>query len=258
MALIFFDERRQKNHLKRIKAACINKTTLYITDLCNAKTFKVEKSYSSMKVLIPLLSRHEKNEEFLDKAVKGANEVVLLIVIDTDERSKLKAADISSATHFLEEVKKLVGKKRKKCEDLTEWGETRKKIRNTAILNKVDKISLLKQENQWFEEIIKELKEEKEIKNRIQVIEVDLDKPEVENITDFEQGKKTKELSSEKKEIKTKKEKTSEQPKDKNETQKTDYMKETKRIADKILRQGFKSIDSIKKIRFSRNEKEKD
>ncbi|PJA19942.1 MAG: hypothetical protein COX63_01130, partial [Candidatus Diapherotrites archaeon CG_4_10_14_0_2_um_filter_31_5] len=59
-------------------------------------------------------------------------------------------------------------------------------------------------------------------------------------------------------EIKTKKEKTSEQPKDKNETQKTDYMKETKRIADKILRQGFKSIDSIKKIRFSRNEKEKD
>lgn len=197
-----------------------------------------------MKVLIPLLSKNESNEEFLDKAVKGANEVVLLIVIDTDERSKLRASDISSATHFLEEIKKLVGKKRKKCEDLTEWGETGKKIKNTAILNKVDKISILKQENQWFEEILKELKTEKEIKNRIQIIEVDLNKPEIKDVAGFEQEKEAKEMPSEKKEIKTENEKN--------------FMNETKKIADKILKQGFKSIDSIKKIRFSKDEKEED
>lgn len=197
-----------------------------------------------MKVLIPLLSKHEKNEEFLDKAVKGAHEVVLLIVIDTDEKSKLRASDISSSTHFLEEVKKLVGKKRKTCEDLTEWGETAKKIKNTAILNKVDRISILKQENQWFEEIIKELREEKEIKNRIHLIKVDLEKPEVEDMNGSEEDYRTEEEkeepSFEKKDVKTDDEKN--------------VMDETKEIADKILKKGFKSLDSIKKIRFKKEE----
>ncbi len=172
-----------------------------------------------MKVLIPLISKQELNEEFLDKAVKGANEVILLMVIDKED--SLKASDISSSTHFIEEVKKAIGKKRKKCEEFTEWGETTAKIKNTAIINKTDKIALLKQENQWFEDLIENLKKEKELKNRIQVIEVDFEKQ--------------KELEREKKEIERKEK----------EEENTD---ET--LAEKIKKKSFQGLESIKKIRF--------
>lgn len=183
-----------------------------------------------MKVLIPLLTRKELNEEFLDKAVKGANEVVLLMVID--KKDSLKASDISGATHFLEEVKKAIGKKRKKCEDLTEWGETTAKIKNTAILNKVDKISLLKQENQFFEELVEEIKKEKTLKNRIQLIEVK-EETEKEGKEEATEGTE-KEIQEEKKE----------------QENENENLKQIKSIADKILKKGFDSLDSIKKIRF--------
>jgi hypothetical protein len=173
-----------------------------------------------MKVLIPLISRNELNEEFLDKAVKGSNEVLLLLVIDKD--NSLKASDISSSTHFLEEVKKAIGKKRKKCEDFTEWGETKTKIKNTALLNKVDKIALLKQENLFFEELVNELKKEKQLRNRIHVISVEPKKQEAKEGKESIEGKE-----SENKEL-----------------------KQIKSVADKILEKGFKSLDSIKKIRF--------
>jgi len=181
-----------------------------------------------MKVLIPLLSRKELNEEFLDKAVKGANEVFLLMVID--KKDSLKASDISGATHFLEEVKKAIGKKRKKCEDLTEWGETTAKIKNTAILNKIDKISLLKQENQWFEELVEEIKKEKTLKNRIQLIEVSEETEKPKEETEKETEEKTEPPSNEK-----------------------ENLKEIKSIADKILKKGFQGIESIK-IRLKKDE----
>jgi len=210
------------------------------------KLFKAGKPYSDMKVLIPLLSKNEKNEEFLDKAVKGASEVILLMVIDTDEKSRLKAADISSSTHFLEEVKKIIGKKRKKCEEFTEWGETAKKIKNTAMLNRTDRISLLAQENQWFEELIEELKKEKEIKNRIQVIKVDLEKQKQEE--ELKEKQEKKELNEQKAQPETETKKTASQK------AVSDVMKDTKRIAGKILETGFKGIESIKKIRLGKKE----
>ncbi len=188
-----------------------------------------------MKVLIPLLSKNELNEEFLDKAVKGANEVILLMVIDKED--SLKASDISSSTHFLEEVKKAVGKKRKKCEDLTEWGETTAKIKSIAIINKADKIALLKQENQFFEKLVEKLGEEKQLKNRIQIIKVDLEKAKEEE--------KQKEKESQEK---TSKESEKEKP-----TQKLterEEIKQIKSITDKVIKQGFKGIDSIKKIQW--------
>ncbi len=197
-----------------------------------------------MKVLIPLLSKYELNEDFLDKAVKGSSEVILLMVIDAEKGSSLKASDISSSTHFMEEVKKAIGKKRKSCEEFTEWGEPAKKIKNTAIINKADKIALLKQENQWFEKILEELKKEKEIKNRLHVIEVDFQKPEIEDLKDWEENKE-----------KTKKE-NKETEEEKKLVQKKDLINETKKIADKLLKTGFKGIDSIKKIRFKKNKED--
>ncbi len=219
-----------------------------------------------MKVLIPLISRHESNPEFIDKAVKGTEEVLLLIVIDKDD--SLKASDISSSTHFLEEVKKLIGKKRKKCEDLTEWGETKAKIKNTAIINKVDKIVLLKQENQFFEDLIEELKKEKELKNKIELIEIDFEKQEQEqkefedSLNEIEEKtseNKTENAEEEKENIqeeKIKENKTKGENKIKNKTINStekvvkNAMKDTKVIADKLIKQGFKSIDSIKKIKW--------
>lgn len=212
-----------------------------------------------MKVLIPLISRNESNPEFIDKAVKGTDEVLLLIVIDKDD--SLKASDISSSTHFLEEVKKMIGKKRKKCEDLTEWGNTTAKIKSTAIINKVNKIVLLKQENQFFEDLIQELKKEKELKNKIQLIEIDFEKQEQEQ-QEFEDSlngiqEKTKEQSEQKKNSIQKKEEKKETTETGNaiinpSTEKAvkNAMKDTKVIADKLIKQGFKSLDSIKKIKW--------
>ncbi|MFH1895344.1 MAG: hypothetical protein ABIJ74_02040 [archaeon] len=169
-----------------------------------------------MKVLIPLLSRKELNEEFIEKAVKGANEIVLLMIIDTVDSNSLKASDISGATHFMEEVKKAVGKKRKKCEDFTEWGETKTKIKNTAIISRTDKIVFFEQDNQWFKELINKLKEEKEIADKIELIKVEPKEPEKEPEKETEN--------------------------------KEPFNRKT--IADRILKKGFDSLESIKKIRF--------
>ncbi len=189
-----------------------------------------------MKVLIPLLSKQESNEEFIEKAVRKADEVFLLMVIEKQDSGSLKAADISSSTHFLEEVKKIIGKKRKKCEEFTEWGETSTKIRNTAIINKVDKIALLKQENQYFEDLVKKLREEKELSNKIEIIKVELEK------IDETKPEEKQPFLEKKVEQKTeeKKEKISEK----------EEIKKIKSIANQIIKTGFKGIDSIKKFKL--------
>jgi hypothetical protein len=181
-----------------------------------------------MKVLIPLLSRNELNEEFLEKALKGAHEIVLLMVIDKEDSPK--ASDISSSTHFMDEVKKAVGKKRKRCEEFTEWGETPTKIKNTAILNKVDKIVLLKQENQYFENLVEKLSQEKEIKNKIEVIKAELIQESTEKNPE-EQKTKTEQKTEHKwKAIKEEKKESG-----------------LKDLAEEIRKKGFYAFGEIKK-----------
>ncbi|MBU2477402.1 hypothetical protein KKG83_08095 [Candidatus Micrarchaeota archaeon] len=201
-----------------------------------------------MKVLIPLLSRKELNEEFLEKALKGTHEIVLLMVIDKEDSPK--ASDISSATHFMEEVKKAVGKKRKRCEEFTEWGETSTKIKNTAILNKADKIVMLKQENQYFEELVEKLKEDKEIKEKIELIEVKQEVLPEKKETEKQVPEKTEEKPLlEKKQAAKTKDSEKKQAKKLGEWEKTiaEQLKKQKEIADKLLKKGF---NEIKKIRF--------
>jgi len=114
-------------------------------------------------ILLPILSEKENNEEFLEKALKGTREVILLIVVDTESKEDFgfTTAHIHSARTTLEEIKITIGKKRKKCEDILEWGNTFNKIMNIALIKKVDKVILKKQENQLFEELVKNLKKEK-------------------------------------------------------------------------------------------------
>jgi len=114
-------------------------------------------------ILLPILSEKENNEEFLEKALKGTREVILLIVVDTESKEDFgfTTSHIHSARTTLEEIKITIGKKRKKCEDILEWGNTFNKIMNIALIKKVDKVILKKQENQLFEELVKKLKKEK-------------------------------------------------------------------------------------------------
>ncbi|MBI4209912.1 MAG: hypothetical protein HY544_00170 [Candidatus Diapherotrites archaeon] len=116
-----------------------------------------------MKVLIPVLSETENDDAFIDTAVKGASEVLVLVVVDASPKEKFgfTTAFISKARSVMEEVKKTVGKKKKTCEDILEWGDTQSKIVNIAMLRKVGRVYLKKQDNQYFRKLVKGLKEEK-------------------------------------------------------------------------------------------------
>ncbi|MEW6295056.1 MAG: hypothetical protein AB1467_02030 [Candidatus Diapherotrites archaeon] len=126
-----------------------------------------------MKILLPLISRQEFNEEFLDKALEGAREVILLLVIDVNAMAGqfgFATSEIMQGTKIMQKVKEIIGQKRKKCSEITEWGDTATKINNIATLNDVDKIVLMKQKGVWWNELEKRLK--KECKKKLEVIEI--------------------------------------------------------------------------------------
>ncbi len=116
-----------------------------------------------MTTLIPILSEEENDDSFLEEALKGTREILLLIVVDTDQKREFGFAtsQIQKARKVLEEVGAAIGKKRKSYEDIIEWGDTQNKIINLALLRKVDSVTLKKQDNQYFEELVKKLKHEK-------------------------------------------------------------------------------------------------
>ncbi len=116
-----------------------------------------------MKVLIPILSETENDEVFLERALEGAKEIILLLVVDANPKEKFgfTTAHISKARTVMEDLKKEVGKKRKTAEDVLEWGDTHSKVLNMALLRKVDKVVLKRQENQYFEQLVKKLEGER-------------------------------------------------------------------------------------------------
>ena len=116
-----------------------------------------------MIVLMPILSESENNEEFLDKALKGAKETIILIVVDADSNEEFgfAASHIQTARGIMEEIKATLGKKRKRSEEILEWGDTQSKILNIALLRKVDKVVLKEQDNEYFKELVKKIKKEK-------------------------------------------------------------------------------------------------
>ncbi|MCX6800707.1 MAG: hypothetical protein NTZ73_00795 [Candidatus Diapherotrites archaeon] len=116
-----------------------------------------------MKILAPLLSGGEDAPEYINAITAGADQIILLSVIDKEFMRKTSAA-MSEVMHYhalMERVKKAVGAKRKKCEEATEWGATIQKITSLALLKQVDKIVFVKQRNQFFENILDELREKK-------------------------------------------------------------------------------------------------
>ncbi|MFA5126143.1 MAG: hypothetical protein WC462_04025 [archaeon] len=133
-----------------------------------------------MKVLVPLLTGKENDKDFVEAFTFKVDEVVLLQIVDKDFMVKTSSAlgEVRQSRTEMEEIKKIVGAKKKKCVETTEWGSTIQKILANAVLQKVDSVFLVKQRNQFFEDILKELK-----KNKIvcEVIEVKEQEEEEEN-----------------------------------------------------------------------------
>ncbi|MFA6268811.1 MAG: hypothetical protein WCW13_05310 [archaeon] len=116
-----------------------------------------------MKVLVPLLTGKEKDSAFIELFSSKVDEVILLQITDKDFKSKTASAigELRYLRAALEEIKKVIGKKKKKCVEISEWGSTIQKLIGISILQKVDKVFLVKQNNQFFEDILKELKKNK-------------------------------------------------------------------------------------------------
>ena len=114
-----------------------------------------------MKVLIPLLSKQENNPVFLEKALEGAKEIVVLLAIDTNAmvgQFGFAASEMRQGNLLAEEIKKVAESRGIKCNDIVEWGDTVSKIDHIAQLEKVNEIRLLKQDNHYFKDLLKKLR----------------------------------------------------------------------------------------------------
>jgi hypothetical protein len=130
-----------------------------------------------LKVLIPLLSGQENNPEFLEKALDGAKQLVVLLPIDTNAmvgRFGFAATEIRQGNLLSEEIRKAAEERGIACSEITEWGDTLSKIDHIAQLEKANCIRLLKQDNHYFRELLKKLKE----KSRKKIETISLPEPE--------------------------------------------------------------------------------
>ena len=116
-----------------------------------------------MKVLAPLLTGKENSPEYIEAITSKVDSIIILQIIDKEFMRKTSAA-MSEVMHFhslMDEMKKLIGAKRKTYEEITEWGKTTQKIASLALLQKVDKVVLVEQKNKFFDEILEMLKKQK-------------------------------------------------------------------------------------------------
>ncbi len=115
-----------------------------------------------IKVLVPLLSKREAHPVFIERVAGKAREIILLLVIDTKAMTGqfgFATNEIATGNHLMEQVKEALGKKRKSCSDVIEWGETATKIEHLAELHRVDKVYVVKQDNHFFKKLLQDMKE---------------------------------------------------------------------------------------------------
>lgn len=128
-----------------------------------------------MKILIPLLSGRENDSLFINSIDKSVKEVIVLQIVDKQFLPKVGSV-IGEVGHFrmvADDLKKALVFKKKKLFEMTEWGVTIPKIISIALLQKIDYVLLVKQNTQFFEEVVSELKSK-----RIRVVLVELPVPE--------------------------------------------------------------------------------
>lgn len=116
-----------------------------------------------MIILVPLLSGKEDNLEFVNAICARGKKIILLQIVDQEFLAKTSTAmgEVMQNHTLLTKVKKSIQSKKKSVEEITEWGATIKKILSIAILQKVNKVFLVKQNNQFFGDILKAMDKEK-------------------------------------------------------------------------------------------------
>jgi len=132
-------------------------------------------------ILIPLLSKQENNPEFLEKALENAYEANILLVIDKEAmvgQFGFAATEIMQGNLLLEELKRKISEKKILCNDIMEWGNTEQKILQLAQLKKVDKIAMVEQENKYFQDLLKKLREKEN--EKIELIKIEKKEEEKE------------------------------------------------------------------------------
>jgi hypothetical protein len=120
-----------------------------------------EKNFGS-KVLVPLLSKREAETAFIEVVANKAHEIILLLVIDTNAMSGefgFATNEIAVGNALMQKIKEAIGKKRKTCNDVIEWGDTTTKIEHMAQLYQVDKVYMVKQANHFYKTLVKDMKE---------------------------------------------------------------------------------------------------
>ncbi|MEM0360022.1 MAG: hypothetical protein QXK06_01620 [Candidatus Diapherotrites archaeon] len=122
-----------------------------------------------MKILIPLISKKENSQDFLEQALEKAREVILLLPVDTpaNATSGFTMAEVGQGENLMSEIQAFVGKKKKKCETVVQWGDTAKNIDHVARLKGVETIVLLKQDNEFFKRLAGNLRKSKEYSLKI-------------------------------------------------------------------------------------------
>jgi len=123
-------------------------------------------------VLVPILTNLEANDEFIDKAAKGAKRVTLLIIVDTSLQNTFgsTASSLAQAQLVAERIKTALGKKRKSSELLVEWGSLENTIDRIAKLKGINKIVLVKQKGRAFKRLVRALS--KSTAYKLETIEV--------------------------------------------------------------------------------------
>jgi len=109
-----------------------------------------------------LLSKREAEPAFIEAIASKAHEIILLLVIDTNAMSGefgFATNEIAVGNALMQKIKATIGKKRKTCNDIIEWGDTATKLEHMAQLHNVDRICLVKQENHFYKSLVKDMKE---------------------------------------------------------------------------------------------------
>ncbi len=121
-----------------------------------------EKKEKGMKVLVPLLSKREAEPGFIETIASKAKEIILLVVIDTKAMTGqfgFATNEIAAGNALMQQVKLALGKKRKTCNDVIEWGDTATKIEHLALLHQVNRIYVVRQDNQFFKKLLHDMRE---------------------------------------------------------------------------------------------------
>ncbi|MBN1940876.1 MAG: hypothetical protein JW772_01705 [Candidatus Diapherotrites archaeon] len=131
---------------------------------------------TAKRILIPILSKKENNRLFVESIPEEAKEIFLLLTIDTElmpGQFGFAASDIAGGNALMQSLEEIFSAKNRRCIALEEWGKTERKILQIAQLKKIDEIYLVKQANQFYEQLVQEMNETLQIP----VIEIALPAP---------------------------------------------------------------------------------